>query len=156
MLIRAPVGKVFAAMTDPEITSKFWFSKGSGRLEAGAAVKWDWQPYGMSADVEVKAFEPNRRVLFEWSNRDTPTTVEWLFTARSDGTTFVSVANWGFRDTNAAGQAIGSTEGFVLVLAGLKAFLEHGVELNLVWDRFPDGIGGEARSPMRPPRAGNG
>jgi uncharacterized protein YndB with AHSA1/START domain len=144
MLVRAPVEKVFAAMTDPAITSKFWFSKGSGRLETGAAVKWDWEPYGMSADVEVKAFEPNRRVLFEWSNRDAPTTVEWIFTARPDGTTFVSVANWGFEGEGAAEQAIGSTEGFVLVLAGLKAYLEHGVQLNLIWDRFPDGIGGAA------------
>jgi hypothetical protein len=33
-----------------------------------------------------------------------------------------------------------STEGFTLVLAGLKALLEHGVKLNLVSDRFPDAI----------------
>jgi hypothetical protein len=34
-----------------------------------------------------------------------------------------------------------STEGFAFVLAGLKALLEHNVTLNLVLDRFPDGIG---------------
>jgi hypothetical protein len=34
----------------------------------------------------------------------------------------------------------GSTEGFSLVLAGLKAFLEHNIRLNLVADRFPKGI----------------
>jgi hypothetical protein len=33
-----------------------------------------------------------------------------------------------------------STEGFTLVLAGLKAYLEHNIELNLVADRFPKGI----------------
>ncbi len=31
-------------------------------------------------------------------------------------------------------------EGFTLVMAGLKAWLEHGVQLNLVPDRFPDAI----------------
>jgi hypothetical protein len=31
-----------------------------------------------------------------------------------------------------------STEGFTLVLAGLKALLEHNIILNLVPDRFPD------------------
>ena len=28
--------------------------------------------------------------------------------------------------------------GFSLVLAGLKALLEHGIQLNLVADHFPD------------------
>jgi len=36
-------------------------------------------------------------------------------------------------------QALDSVGGFNLVLAGLKAFLEHGIELNLVRDRFPQG-----------------
>ena len=37
-------------------------------------------------------------------------------------------------------ETIGSTEGFTLVLAGLKALLEHGVRLNLTADRYPKGI----------------
>ena len=32
------------------------------------------------------------------------------------------------------------TEGFALVLAGLKALLEHNIRLNLVRDRHPDGL----------------
>jgi hypothetical protein len=68
--------------------------------------------------------------------------VEWLFTARADNTTFVSITNSGFRgDGDAiANQAINSTEGFAFVLAGLKALLERNVVLNLVPDRHPDGI----------------
>lgn len=37
-------------------------------------------------------------------------------------------------------QVTDSTQGFTLVLAGLKALLEHDVELNLVADRFPAGV----------------
>jgi len=37
--------------------------------------------------------------------------------------------------------ALDATEGFAFVLAGAKAFLEHNAQLNLVPDRFPDGIG---------------
>jgi len=33
---------------------------------------------------------------------------------------------------------MGSAAGFELVLAGLKAYLEHGIELNLIADRFSD------------------
>ena len=36
--------------------------------------------------------------------------------------------------------ALDSTEGFAFVLAGLKALLEHNIQLNLVPDRFPDGL----------------
>ena len=45
MLIRKPVAQVFEAFVDPAITSKFWFTKGSGRLEAGKRIRWDWEMY---------------------------------------------------------------------------------------------------------------
>jgi uncharacterized protein YndB with AHSA1/START domain len=44
MLIRKPVAQVFEALVDPAITSRFWFSKGSGRLEAGKHVRWGCVP----------------------------------------------------------------------------------------------------------------
>jgi uncharacterized protein YndB with AHSA1/START domain len=142
MLIRRPVAEVFEAFVDPAITSQFWFTKGSARLEPGRQVTWEWEMYKVSADVSVKAVEPNKRILLEWSAYGTPTTVEWIFTPRVDGTTFVSITNAGFTgDVDAVtGQVVSSTEGFTLVLAGAKALLEHGVRLNLVADRFPAGL----------------
>ena len=41
MLIRKPVAEVFEAFINPNITTKFWFTKGSGRLEAGKQVQWE-------------------------------------------------------------------------------------------------------------------
>jgi uncharacterized protein YndB with AHSA1/START domain len=35
MLIRRSVADVFEAFVNPDITTKFWFTKSSGRLEAG-------------------------------------------------------------------------------------------------------------------------
>jgi uncharacterized protein YndB with AHSA1/START domain len=143
MLIRRPVAAVFEAFVDPTITSQFWFTKSSGRLEPGTRVQWEWEMYNASAQVRVKAMEPNRRILIEWSGGDdAPTTVEWRFTAVTDDTTFVSITNAGFTGDGdvVVQQAIDSTGGFVLVLAGLKALLEHGIRLNLVADRFPAGV----------------
>lgn len=139
MLIRRPVAAVFAAFVDPAITSRFWFTKGSGPLAAGKRVRWDWEMYGVSTEVDVRAVEPNRRILVEWGAYGAPTTVEWTFTERPNGTAFVSIVNTGFQGSadDVARQAISSTEGFALVLAGLKALLEHGITLNLVRDRFP-------------------
>lgn len=142
MLIRKPVAEVFEAFVDPAITSRFWFSHGSARLQAGRQVRWDWQMYDVSMQVAVKAVEQDRRILIEWGNLDAATTVEWQFTARPDHTTFVDITNRGFQGNGdeMVKQALDSTGGFVLVLAGAKAFLEHGIALNLVADRFPDGL----------------
>ena len=38
MLIRKPVAEMFKAFVNPTITSKFWFTKGNGRLKAGKKV----------------------------------------------------------------------------------------------------------------------
>lgn len=88
MLIRKPAADVFNAFADPAVTTKFWFTKSSGKLEAGKRVHWDWEMY----DVGDDAFA----------------------------------------------QALDSTQGFNLVLAAAKAWLEHGINLNLVADKAPD------------------
>lgn len=141
MLIRKPVAEVFAAFVDPAITTRFWFTRSSGNLEPDARVQWDWEMYGASTQVDVKVVEPNARIVIEWDVDDSPTTVEWRFAPHADDTTVVSISHFGFHgdgDAVIAG-ALDSTGGFALVLAGLKALLEHGIELNLVGDRFPDG-----------------
>jgi len=142
MLIRKPVAQVFDAFINPEITSKFWFTKSSGPLKPDAKVEWQWEMYGISIPVTVKAIEPNKRILIEWSAHSGATPVEWVFTSQDHGSTFVEITSSGFTGTGdeIVQQALDSTEGFSLVLAGLKALLEHNVRLNLVPDRFPQGI----------------
>src|SRR5215813_14275633 len=142
MLTRRPVAEVFAAFIEPERTSKFWFSRGSGRLEQGKRVEWEWEKYGFSVPVDVKVVDDNRRIVVEWPGYGTPTTIEWVFRPRPDDTTYVSITNSGFSGDAAevAQQAVGATEGFAYVLAALKALLEHGIALNLVADKFPDGL----------------
>lgn len=142
MLIRKPVAQVFEAMIDPAITSRFWFSQGSGRLEAGRHVRWDWEMYGVSGEVDVKAVEENKRILIEWDGPGNPTSVEWTFEPRGEDRTFVTVRNWGFHGDaeKTVAAALDSTGGFSFLLAALKAYLEHGIELSLVEDHAPDAL----------------
>jgi uncharacterized protein YndB with AHSA1/START domain len=142
MLIRRPAAEVFEAFVNPDITTRFWFTKGSARLEVGKQVQWDWEMYGISIQVTAKAIEPNTRIVIEWPGYSGTTTVDWTFTSQEDGTTFVSVTEAGFTGDGDAlvKQVTDSTQGFSLVLAGLKALLEHNVRLNLVADRYPKGI----------------
>jgi uncharacterized protein YndB with AHSA1/START domain len=142
MLIRKPAAEVFEAFVNPAITTRFWFTKSSGRLEVGKQVHWEWEMYGISVPVTATAIEPHTRLVIEWPGYGSTTTVEWRFAAQPDGTTFVSITEAGFTGTadELVKQVTDSTQGFSLVLAGLKAFLEHGIELNLVADRYPKGI----------------
>jgi uncharacterized protein YndB with AHSA1/START domain len=140
-MIRKPVAEVFEALVDPAITSRFWFSRSSGRLEAGKHIRWDWEMYGVSTEVDVKAIEPNARILVEWNGPENPSSVEWTLESRREGT-FVVVRNYGFHGSgeDVVQEAIDSTEGFTWLLAGLKAFLEHGIELNAVVDHDPSAL----------------
>lgn len=141
MLIRKPAAEVFAAFIDPEITTKFWFTQSTGRLEVGKNIRWDWEMHGVSTQLAAKIIEPNTRLGIEWDGYTGRTSVEWTFTPLKVGT-FVRVIESGLTGTGdeLVKYATDSTQGFTLVLAGLKAFLEHGVKLNLVADRFPEGV----------------
>jgi uncharacterized protein YndB with AHSA1/START domain len=143
MLIRKPVAEVFEAFMNPEITTKFWFTKSSGRLEAGKQVTWSWEMYNASSHVTVKDVEQNKRILIEWSGYGSPNTVEWIFTPYGNDATFVRITNSGFSGDGdeLVKQALDSTGGFTWVLAGLKAYFEHNIMLNLIADRFPKGLG---------------
>lgn len=141
MLIRRPPAEVFEAFIDPEITSKFWFTHGSGRLDKVSEVTWEWRMYGVSAPVKVRKIVTGEEIEVEWNHP--PSTVVWTFEPMPEGATFVSIRNSGFSGDadQKMNEAIASTEGFTLVLAGAKAWLEKGITLGLVGDRHPGGVG---------------
>jgi uncharacterized protein YndB with AHSA1/START domain len=95
--------------------------------------------YGFSIPVTVHEIVKNQRIALAWG--EPSTTVEWTFTPMERGT-FVSIRNFGFSDEpdKQVKQAVDSAGGFSYVLAGAKAWLEHGIMLGLVMDRHAKGI----------------
>jgi uncharacterized protein YndB with AHSA1/START domain len=139
MLIRRPAAQVFQAFVDPAITTNFWFTKSSGLLEVGKTVTWEWEMYGVSAQVFVKEIIQDRKIVVEWGAP--VTTIEFEFKDMNDQTTYVVIKNYGFRlEGDELIQAIkDNTGGFTTVLDGLKAYLEHNLKLNLIADKYPKG-----------------
>jgi uncharacterized protein YndB with AHSA1/START domain len=137
MLIRKPVEEVFEAFINPAITKNFWFTKGSDRLEVDKKITWDWEMYNISTTVVAKEILNNQKILFEWG--EPSKTVEFKFTEMDDDSTFVTVSEFGYDKTgDELLEAIkDSTAGFTTVLDGLKAFLEHRINLNLIADKYP-------------------
>jgi uncharacterized protein YndB with AHSA1/START domain len=142
MLIRKPVAEVFEAFVEPAITSKFWFTKSTGKLEVGKQVTWTWEMYNISIPVEVKEVEVNKKIRIGWGNRGENTLVEWNFTPYGNDATYVSITNSGFKGDGdkIVNDALDSKGGFTWVLAGLKAYLEHGIILNAIADAYPKGL----------------
>lgn len=134
MLIRKPVKEVFEAFVNPEITTKFWFTKSSGRLEEGKNIRWDWEMYGVWDDILVKTIDEYKKIVVESSDK---TNIEWVFTSKTANETFVTITNSGFMGNGdeIINQAVDSMGGYTMVLCGLKAYLEYNIELNLVADR---------------------
>lgn len=139
MLIRRDIDEVFNAFINPKVTTKIWFTKSSGPLVQGEKVVWTWEMYNHSVDVNVLEVIKNQSIKIDWGNYDKPSLVEWTFKPMKEGT-FVSISNTiSNEDTEKlVAEVRDSTEGFTLVLANLKAFLEYQIELGLVGDRFPN------------------
>ncbi|MBO9732491.1 MAG: SRPBCC family protein [Chitinophaga sp.] len=137
MRIRKPVSIVFDAFIDPEKTKHFWFTKGSDKLAAGKTVTWEWEMYQVSTPAVVKEIIPNKKIAVDWG--EPATAVDFEFEDLGDGTTYVSISNYGFTEKgdDLIRKINDSTGGFTTVVDGLKAYLEHNINLGLVADKFP-------------------
>ena len=142
MLIRRPPADVFRAFADPAVTTKFWFTKSSGKLVPDAEIRWEWEMYDASTRLLVKEVDENRRIVFDWDLDSDPATVEFRFTPAPDDMTYVQVTETGFGGDGdeLACRAVDSTGGFTMVLCAAKALLEHDVILTVVLDRRPAGL----------------
>lgn len=137
MLIRKPVAKVFEAFIDPAVTTNFWFTKSTGKLEVNKKITWEWEMYKVSTPVIAREILPNEKIVFEWD--EDAKTVEFRFKVLSENSTFVTVTECGYKETGDELLSVikRSTGGFTTVLDGLKAFLEYDINLHLVADKFP-------------------
>ncbi|ACZ37514.1 SRPBCC family protein [Sphaerobacter thermophilus] len=138
MLIRRPACEVFQAFADPAVTTRFWFTKSTGMMKPGAVLRWDWEMFGVSAQVRVQEVEENRRIRFTWDDEN-PTTVEFRFVPWREEATYVQVTESGFSGSGdeVVARVADATGGYYQVLCAAKALLEHGVVLSVVLDHAP-------------------
>jgi uncharacterized protein YndB with AHSA1/START domain len=144
VLVRRSPHDVFEALADPSITTRFRYTKSSGRMEEGAELTWDWEMYGASGKVWVQEVEPDRRIRFLWEGYDPahPTTVEFLFVPYENDATYLRITETDFSgdaDTQ-VDRALESTGGFTFLLSALKAALEHDVTLRVTMDAHPPNL----------------
>ncbi|MEX0721975.1 MAG: SRPBCC family protein [Balneolaceae bacterium] len=143
MLIRKPVKEVFEALVNPDITSRFWFTKGSDRLEPGKSVTWEWEQFDLIANITVLEVMEDTMISFQWPADEEgfdERTVIISFEPRPTETTLVRVVESGFDkdDEHLIETIAGQTGGWALVLSALKAWLEHDIILKVIEDHISE------------------
>lgn len=136
MLIRKPIHEVFEAFINPEITTNFWFTKSTGKLEEGKIIIWEWEMYDAKSEVKVLQIIPDQFIKTElglFSNN-----VDYEFKEMEKGT-LVIIKSYGYSEKGDELLSVinDNTGGFTTVLDGCKAYLEHGINLRLIEDKFP-------------------
>ena len=132
VFVRATRERVYDAFATAEGLDG-WFTRGS-RIDArpGGALLFRWVDWGaekdITADVPGRVIEAKRpdRLVFEWGEPGSESTVEIVFEAR-DGGTLVKLREFGFRTVENVVENAGGW-GEALTLA--KFWLEHGIATN--------------------------
>ncbi|GAB3398611.1 SRPBCC family protein [Humibacter soli] len=135
--ISRPPSEVYEAVADPEQLSHYFTTGGAaGRLEAGAVVSWDFHDFPGAFPVTVVEAMPPRRIVIRWAGRETTdesghTTTTFEFEPVDGGSrTLVTITEASWRATpDGAKSAFGNCEGWTGMLAAMKAWLEHGINL---------------------------
>lgn len=135
--IARPCSDVFDAVADPEQLSRYFTTGGAqGRLETGAVVTWDFHDFPGAFPVTVVEAEPPRRLVIRWAGEATSghsgtTSATFEFEPIDGGArTLVTITEASWQPTVAgAKRAFGNCEGWAGMLAAMKVWLEHGINL---------------------------
>ena len=138
IVIRKSPSEAFAAFADADAMSKFWFTRKDNGMVEGEPVTWFLGDGAdaMAFDVLVKELEAPKKLVIEWENGENKTLVTWLFVETSDGDTILSIEETGFTGSSESmlARALDSTGGFNQVIVAAKAYVEHGIGINLIAD----------------------
>ncbi|KZF10820.1 MAG: SRPBCC family protein [Rhodococcus sp. (in: high G+C Gram-positive bacteria)] len=135
--IARPIAAVYEAVADPQQLSKYFTTGGArGRLETGSEVTWDFHDFPGAFPVYVVDAQPPNRLVIRWAgeasaSEDGMTTTTFEFESIDDGArTLVTITESSWRATpDGATNAFGNCEGWTGMLAALKVWVEHGINL---------------------------
>jgi uncharacterized protein YndB with AHSA1/START domain len=128
--IQKPVSEVFEAIVDPAKMSNYFISKGSGRMEDGKEIFWQFPEFPPEFPVRVGKTDKDKYISFRWEGDGIELLVEITLTTAADNSTVVTVTEKS-RDNDEKGieWLKGNTAGWANFLACLKAWMEYGINL---------------------------
>jgi uncharacterized protein YndB with AHSA1/START domain len=128
--ISKPANEVFDAIIDPFKMSNYFISKGSGRMEEGKQIIWQFPEFDSNFPIRVGKIEKNKYISFYWDMDGIELFAEITLTSRTGNSTLVTITEKSRKNDESGIKWLkGNTEGWANFLACLKAFLEYGINL---------------------------
>jgi uncharacterized protein YndB with AHSA1/START domain len=131
LYIRASAEKVWQALTDPDMTEKYFHgTRVRAQLEPGGAITYEQggDPEKVMISGEVLEIETQRKLVhtFDFNKGDGPSRVTYELEAMGDVTRMIVVHD-GFEEENDTFRGVGG--GWNPIFSGLKTLLETGEPL---------------------------
>lgn len=128
--IQKPPREVFDAIIDPSKMSGYFISRGSGILEEGKQIMWQFPEFELEFPIRVSGIEKDKYVSFYWEVEGKDLLVEINLTPRGSESTLVRITEKSMQCDEAGLKWLqGNTQGWANFLACLKAYLEYGINL---------------------------
>lgn len=134
--VARPTAQVYEAVADPEQLSRYFTTGGArGRLESNTEVTWDFADFPGAFPVQVVEADPHSKIVIRWAAQHSATggdtTVTFEFApVDDDARTLVTITESAFTATDdGAKAAFGNCMGWTGMLAAMKAWVEHGINL---------------------------
>lgn len=137
--VSRPPREVYEAVADPLQLARYFTTRGAqGRLETGTTVTWEFDDFPGPFPVDVVQAQDGSLIVLRWEagapgvdGKPYQTTVTFRFDPVDHGArTKVSVEEKGFAETEAGQRAsYGNCMGWSQMLAALKVWVEHGINL---------------------------
>ncbi|MBU3030168.1 SRPBCC domain-containing protein [Paracoccus sp. XHP0099] len=128
-----PAGRAYEAVADPgQLQQHFTMGGAQGRMQTGATVTWEFADFPGPFDVTVAEADPPRLIVFDWGHPSGEGTNRVTFRFEPIGIdrckVDVSESGW---TASAEGlrSAYGNCMGWSHMLAAMKAWLDHGIQL---------------------------
>jgi uncharacterized protein YndB with AHSA1/START domain len=127
--IAKPVQEVFEAIIDPVKMSNYFISKGSGRMEEGKQIIWQFPEFDMEFPISVGKIEKDKYISYYWMMDNIELLIEMALTPVGNATIVTITEKNRNNDEDGIKWLKGNTEGWANFLACLKAYLEYGINL---------------------------
>lgn len=128
--ILKPRNEVFEAIVDPKKMSNYFIAEGSGRMEGGKSVEWEFPEFDDCFTVKVLEVKPNEYISYEWEGAKGKSLKVEINLEDISGNTLVKIKEGAMQNDEEGIKWYGmNTGGWANFLACLKAYLEYGINL---------------------------
>lgn len=136
-IVGRPPAETYEAVADPDRLSRYFTTGGAqGRIETGATVSWEFHDFPGAFPVRVIEAVAGERIVIEWPANEgsgaehTVATITFAPVEGDVSRTRVEVTEQGWPATEAGlAASYGNCMGWSQMLAALKAWAEHGINL---------------------------